>query len=102
MKNILVIDGAVNCVYDVFQTTDEHFPVLFPETTDIAFSTDFDSADPRILEIFKQLWRHRIPKVEAMGIHGTLFVDMEHKREYYPTRRDEEACNPDGSRLRRG
>jgi hypothetical protein len=35
-----------------------------------------------------------------MGIHGILFYELEYKKQYYPTRRDEEAVNPNGSRLR--
>jgi hypothetical protein len=42
----------------------------------------------------------RIAKKEAMGIHGLLFYELEDKKVYYPTRRDEEAINPDGTRLR--
>ncbi len=31
MKNIQVIDGALNCVYDIFPLTDEDFSVIFPK-----------------------------------------------------------------------
>jgi hypothetical protein len=37
MKNIQVIDGAVNCVYDIFAATDEEFGLIFPDGQDIAF-----------------------------------------------------------------
>ena len=40
------------------------------------------------------------PKSQAMGIHGILFYQLYGKRKYYPTLRDEEAVNPDGSALR--
>ena len=49
---------------------------------------------------FAAIWTRRVPKRQAMGIHGILFYGCEHKKVYYPTRRDEEAVNPDGSRLR--
>ncbi len=35
-----------------------------------------------------------------VGIHGILFHQLYGKRKYYPTLRDEEAVNPDGSALR--
>jgi hypothetical protein len=35
-----------------------------------------------------------------MGIHGLLFYGLENKKQYYPTRKDQEAVNPDGTRLR--
>jgi len=34
------------------------------------------------------------------GIHGALFYELEINKIYYPTRKDEEAVNPDGSLLR--
>jgi hypothetical protein len=49
---------------------------------------------------FENIWRRRIAKKDAMGIHGLLFYELEDKKVYYPTRRDEEAINPDGTRLR--
>jgi hypothetical protein len=32
-----------------------------------------------------------------MGIHGIVFYQLYAKRKYYPTLKDEEAVNPDGS-----
>ena len=58
--------------------TEEQFAVVFPAGTDIAF----------------------IDEIEANGIHGTLFYELDSKKAYYPTRKDEEAVNPDRSRLR--
>ncbi len=37
MKNIQVIDGAVNCVYDIFAATEEEFDLIFPSGQDVAF-----------------------------------------------------------------
>lgn len=37
MKNIQVIDGADNRVYDIFAATDEEFGLIFPQGQDIAF-----------------------------------------------------------------
>jgi hypothetical protein len=31
MKNIQVIDGALNCTFSIFEATDEEFALLFPE-----------------------------------------------------------------------
>ena len=102
MKNIQVIDGAVNSVYDIFAATDEEFSLIFPEGQDIAFIDEvYGRGDPQALDIaFKAIWSRRIPKSEADGIHGLLFYELEEKKVYYPTRRDEEAVNPNGSRLR--
>lgn len=102
MKNIQVIDGAVNCVYDVFVATDEEFNLIFPPGQDIAFIDEvYASGEARqVDQAFERIWRRRVRKAEVQGIHGTLFYDLEVKKPYYPTRSDEEAVNPDGSALR--
>jgi len=102
MKNIMVIDGAENCVYDVFAVPDDDFALIFPEGTDIAFIEDVErrANAEAVFEALERAWSNRIPKREAAGIHGTVFYQLYGKRKYYPTLRDEEAVNPDGSALR--
>lgn len=102
VKNIQIIDGAQNCVYDIFSATDEEFALVFPEGGDIAFIDEIYAAgDSQLLDAaFKNIWQRRIKKSEAQGIHGIIFYELEQKKVYYPTRRDEDAINPDGSRLR--
>lgn len=51
-------------------------------------------------QAFRAIWARRLAKAQAMGIHGLLFYELSEKKPYYPTRRDEEAINPNGSRLR--
>ena len=99
MKNIQVIDGAANCVYDIFAATEDEFAVIFPPGQDIAFIDELISrTEPKTLEkVLSMIWTRRLRKKEA---HGILFYELEHKRIYYHTRRDEEAANPDGSSLR--
>ena len=102
MKNIQVIDGAANCVYDIFAATDEEFALVFPNATDIAFIDEvYANSDRKALEAaFRNIWKRPVKKTEAQGIHGILFYEREMKKVYYPTRKDAEATNPDGSRLR--
>jgi hypothetical protein len=102
MKNIQIIDGAVNCVYDVFAATDEEFAVVFPAGQDVAFIDEvYNTGSSEVLDrVFNAIWQRRVSKPEVQGIHGTLFYELEAKKAYYPTRRDEEAINPDGSHLR--
>ena len=102
MKNIQVIDGADNSVYDIFAATDDEFALIFPEGQDVAFVDEVMTRGPEhsLDEAFTRIWKRRIPKREVMGIHGLLFYELDHKRQYYPTRRDEEAINPGGTRLR--
>ena len=102
MKNIQVIDGALNCVYDIFAATDEEFALIFPSGRDIPFIDEVLARGntPALDNALNNIWRRRIPKINVTGIHGLLFYENEHKKAYYPTRRDDEAINPNGTRLR--
>lgn len=102
MKNIQVFDGAENAVYDIFAATDDEFALIFPDGTDVAFIDEVYQKQPSqtLDAAFSEIWKRRVPKLQAMGIHGILFYECDHKKAYYPTRRDEDAVNPNGSRLR--
>jgi len=102
MKNIQIIDGAQNCVYDIFAATDEEFSLIFPSGTDIAFIEEIYARDDEqaLDAAFNGIWKRRIKKRDAQGIHGIIFYELPDKMAYYPTRKDEEAANPDGSKLR--
>ena len=104
MKNIQVIDSAENCVFDIFAATNAEFRLLFPHGHDVAFADEMIRRNrgrrAALHEALKRIWNRRLPKSQAVGIHGLLFYDLPQKKQYYSTRRDEEACNPDGSRLR--
>ena len=102
MKNVQVIDGAVNCVYDIFALDDDAFAVVFPSGQDVAFIDEVVArvGAAKVDGIMSRLWAHRVRKCEVAGIHGTLFYDLEHKKDYYPDRTDAGARNPDGTLLR--
>jgi hypothetical protein len=74
----------------------------FSDGTDVAFIDEVYQAQPSqtLDAAFTEIWKRRVPKPQAMGIRGILFYECEHKKVCYPTRRDEEAVNPDGPRLR--
>ena len=99
MKNIQIIDSAENCVYDIFEATDEEFAFIFTNNTNIAFSEDLWQKK-ELKEIFTKIWSRPVIKSKANGIHGIIFYGMEEKKQYYPSLKDEEAVNPDGTPLR--
>jgi hypothetical protein len=76
--------------------------LIFPEGQDVAFIDEVLKRGPpsALDQAFERIRKRRIRKTEVVGIHGLLFYDLAQKKPYYPTRRDEEAVNPDGSRLR--
>jgi len=102
MKNIQIFDGADNAVYDIFSATDEEFILIFARGTDVAFIDEVYKQHAAVVldAAFRAIWQRRVPESQALGIHGILFYENEHKKVYYPTRRDEEAVNPNGSKLR--
>lgn len=102
MKNIQIIDGADNAAYDIFSATEEEFSLIFPDGTDVAFIDEVYRSQPSTIldAAFTEIWTRRVPKHLAVGIHGMLFYGCEHKKIYYPGRRDEEAVNENGAPLR--
>jgi hypothetical protein len=101
MKNIQVIDSAKNAIYDIFAATDDEFDLIFPSGQDIAFSEEVWEREPKALleAAFAEIWKRPVRKRDVNGIHGMLFYGLENKKKYYPTRKDEEAVDPDGTRL---
>ena len=93
MKNIQVIDGAENCVYDVFSATDAEFDLIFPAGQDVAFIDEVYALgeSEKLDQAFNFIWERRLAKSQIQGIHGTLFYELEHKKAYYPNRRDDDA-----------
>ncbi len=92
MKNIQVIDGADNCTYDIYAATEAEFDAIFPNGTDVEFSDDLFERLGEIYatEITMNLWRRFVNKRDVNGIHGTLFYQLEHKKKFYPTKKESE------------
>ena len=93
MKNVQVIDAALNCTYDVYGASERDFELIFPEPgQDIEFINDFieRAGDDVADEICGRLWKNRIEKRDLEGIHGTLFFELDHKKKFYPTKKSSE------------
>lgn len=93
MKNVQVIDGAMNCTYSIYAFSDEEFKLTFPDDgQDIAFIEDVVErlGDLETGKLLKPVWEREVKKPEVRGIHGTLFYELAYKKEYYPTKKSEE------------
>jgi hypothetical protein len=86
MKNIQIIDGAVNATFSVFQATEEEFAAIFPDGRDMELIEDLIErlGDETAGSVLAPLWNRPILKREVIGIHGTLFYDNELRREHIP------------------
>lgn len=91
MKNIQIIDGAVNATFSIFQATDEEFAEIFPGDRDMEFSEDFHQrvGEQRARAILEPIWQRPILKRNANGIHGTLYYDWAKRRERLPSSKRE-------------
>ena len=94
MKNIQVIDGAVNCTYPIYSVTEEEFRVLFPENgQDIEFIEDAIErvGDDELGRVMANVWKRPVNKPDVVGIHGTLFYELLlQKKRFYPSKKDSE------------
>ncbi len=92
MKNIQVIDGAVNCTFSIFQATDHEFAVLFPEPgQDMQYVEDL-AALPKQRKVkvaLRGIWERPTRKRDAHGIHGTLLYQLERYKQWYPEKRED-------------
>lgn len=96
MRNIQVIDGAMNCTFSIFQATEDEFLLVFPEPLqDIQYAEDLKELPNQdaIERALANLWRRPILKQDAMGIHGTLFYELLRYKKWYPEKR-ESAVSP--------
>ena len=86
MKNIQIIDGAVNASFSVFQATDEEFAAVFPDGCDMELVEDLIDrlGEDAAGSVLTPIWDRPILKRDALGIHGTLFYDNEQRRDHIP------------------
>ncbi len=91
MKNILIVDGARNATFSVFQATDDEYAIIFPNDQDMELIEDLIQrlGDDEAGRILAPLWDRPILKREAMGIRGTLFFDNELTRRIIPASKRE-------------
>lgn len=92
MKNIQVIDGADNCTYTIYRVSDEKFEIVFPNGQDIEFFDDLKArlSAKQLEALFDGFWDDFLNKKDVIGIHGTLFYELEFKKQFYPTKKDDE------------
>ncbi|RWC87581.1 MAG: hypothetical protein E5W64_10105 [Mesorhizobium sp.] len=82
MKNIQIIDGALNATFSIFQATEEEFAAIFPDGRDMELAEDLFErlGEEEAGRMLAPLWSRPILKRDALGIHGTLFYNNEHRQ----------------------
>jgi len=90
MKNIQVIDGAMNSIFEIYAIRDDLFARLFPDGADIAFANEFSEDLPGLAKLYARL----VPKRKVKGIHGTLHLHLsDADPRFFPTRREKNVIN---------
>ena len=92
VKNIQIIDGAVNATYNLFQATDAEFAEIFPGSgQDIEVVEDYVRrvGEDEARKTLSKVWERPIYKHDVKGIHGTLYYDYKEKARYLPESRRE-------------
>lgn len=86
MKNIQIIDGAANATFSVFQATVEEFATIFPNGRDIELVEDLIErvGEETAGSVLTPIWSRPVLKRDALGVHGTLFYDIDHRRPHIP------------------
>ena len=91
MKNIQVIDGAVNAAYTIFAITEEEFDLIFPESGSyVEFIEDMVMrlGEDRVGDVMGPIRKREVAKPDVRGIHGTLFYDLLEKKKFYENKRE--------------
>lgn len=98
MKNVQIIDGASNATFSLFQATDEEFDAIFPHGSEMEIVEDVIDrlGEAQAGKIISPMWGRPILKRDAMGLHGTLYYDSEHRKAFWPSTKREMDL-PDGS-----
>jgi hypothetical protein len=76
LKNIQIIDGALNATFSVFHATEEKFAAIFPaEGQDIELIEDFLECvgEVQARRILQPIWDRPVLKRDALGIHGISY-----------------------------
>jgi hypothetical protein len=87
MKNIQILDGAVNATYSIFQATDEEFETIFPQSgQDLEIVEDYVSrlGEDEAGNILSRIWERPVHKRDAHGIHGTLYYNYKERAKHLP------------------
>ena len=109
MKNIQIIDGADNTTFSLFQAKEAEFAAIFLDESEMTLIEDVIQllGGEETSHVLGPIWDRPILKRDAVGIHGTLFYDSEHRREHLPASgrevdweassvsRHRELCSPD-------
>ena len=92
-KNVQIIDGARNALFDIFEIDENDFYQIFPSNgQDIEFSSDFiERAGDKGRSVLARLYDKRLNKKNVIGIHGSLFCGVDERKPFFKNKKWDEA-----------
>ena len=89
MKNIQIIDGATNSVFEIYEVDDITFGKIFSNEKDVVFLSDLlqylDYDKPENEAFWQKVYSCRKDKKTVNGIHGTLHLEGSNgKKKFFP------------------
>lgn len=94
LKNIQVIDGAINSTFDIFEIEDEKFDILFPGEKDVSFLEDYPQRLLNNNHFWDTIYCRKVDKKSVNGIHGTLHLTgSDIDKNEFPNRKESDIRN---------
>lgn len=72
MKNIEVIDGALNSRFEIYTVDEETFATLFPQGQQDTYLEDLDETLQEDVTFWERVYAREVDRRLANGIHGVL------------------------------
>ena len=87
MKNVQIIDGAVNSVFEIYEIDDLSFKEIFTNDRDVVFMSEItkyiDCNNEESVLFWQKFYSNRKDKKSINGIHGTLHLEGSNCQKIY-------------------
>ena len=86
VKNVQIIDGAVNSVFEIYEIDDFSFEEIFTNDRDVVFMSDITKyldCNEESVSFWQKLYSNRKDKKSINGIHGTLHLEGSNCQKIY-------------------
>ena len=72
MKNLEIVDGALNGRFEIYEVEDEIFQRLFPDGKDEIYLEDLEEVIKNDVSFWDRAYAREVERRIVRGIHGTL------------------------------
>ena len=72
MKNVEVIDGALNSRFEIYEVSDADFERLFGTDQNEIYLDDMGEAIQNDIDLWNRVYAREVDRTQVRGIHGIL------------------------------